>query len=135
MFRIIMVAAALLLIAVPPSFGQEEAGLEVGEIVFCTGIENRQPTGSNTQFFGSVERIYCFTRILGAAEETSVYHVWYYGDEEKAAVELPVRSQSWRTWSSKRIPDDLSGAWRVEVRDVEHRLIASGEFIYKPVEQ
>jgi len=34
-----------------------------------------------------------------------------------ARIELPVRSINWRTWSSKRIPADWSGSWRVEIQD------------------
>ncbi|MBU8922564.1 MAG: DUF2914 domain-containing protein [Bacteroidales bacterium] len=112
-----------------------ENGLKVDEVVICTGIEEKAPAGINTQFFESQERLYCYSRISGAAPPDTITHVWIFGEEEKARVRLPVKSASWRTWSSKRMMASWSGAWRVEIEDNGGRVLAVREFIYKPVEE
>lgn len=113
----------------------QKTELVVSEVVFCTGVEDRQPVGANSQFFDTMERIYCFTRITGAAEDVKIYHVWIFGEEEKARVELTLRSSNWRTWSSKRIIQAWSGAWRVDIVLENGDIIASREFVYKPVNE
>jgi hypothetical protein len=100
---------------------------------FCTGIEDRQPVGATSQFFSEIDRIYCFTRITGAADTMTVQHVWYFGENEKARVALPVRSKSWRTWSSKRMIADWAGVWRVDVVMPDGTVLMKKEFVYKPV--
>jgi len=61
------------------------------------------------------EILYCFTRVNGAKGDIEVTHVWYYGDVERARIDLSVRSSSWQTFSSKRIQAHETGKWRVEV--------------------
>lgn len=139
MVRMAVIAALLCAAAAGAHAGPEDAhvgpenGLVVDEMVFCLGVEERQPVGAGTQFFETTERIYCYTRIGGASGETTVTHVWYYGDAEKARVELPVRSSAWRTWSSKTMLETWSGAWKVDVLGPDGTLLLSKEFVYKPV--
>jgi hypothetical protein len=54
--------------------------MSVEEIVFCTSIENRQPVGIDTTFSNDIERIYCFTKIVGVNAEKSVKHIWYFNN-------------------------------------------------------
>ena len=129
MFQRFFVLAALVLFLSPLSMAQENGGVEVAEIEFGAGVENRQPVGVDTNFPATVERVYCFTKIIGAADSTFVSHVWYYEGEEKARVELAVKSQAWRTWSSKKILESWEGRWRVEVVSAEGNVIAGKEFV------
>ena len=126
---------AVLIMAASVSSNAQESGLTVEKMIFCTGIEERLPVGENTQFFESAERIYCYTRINGAADTLDVTHVWYYGDEEKARVDLTIKSASWRTWSSKKMLPAWSGAWRVDVLGPDENVLLSREFVYKPVDE
>jgi hypothetical protein len=95
--------------------GQDAPALEVMEPAVCTGIEDRACVDPKEEFSSGVERLYCFTRITGAGEDTEVTHVWYYGNIERARVALSVRSASFRTYSSKRMQAHEIGQWRVEV--------------------
>jgi hypothetical protein len=133
--RRIMLTAALLTLAFAGAVAAQEDSLTVDEMVFCLGVEDMQPIGGNTQFFESVDKICCFTWIHGATDTTTVTHVWYYGDAEKARVELSVKSASWRTWSCKTMLDAWSGAWRVDVLGPDGTVLLSREFIYKPVSE
>ena len=134
MRRTLVIAAVLIAAAAGPASAQE-SGLTVEKMIFCTGIEDRLPVGESTQFFESAERIYCYTRINGAADTLDVTHVWYYGDEEKARVDLTIKSASWRTWSSKKMLPAWSGAWRVDILGPDEKVLLSREFVYKPVDE
>jgi hypothetical protein len=133
--RSILVIAAVLIAAAAVSPSAQESGLTVEKMIFCTGIEDRFPVGESTQFFESAERIYCYTRINGAADTLDVAHVWYYGDEEKARVDLTIKSASWRTWSSKKMLPAWVGAWRVDILGPDGEVLLSREFVYKPVDE
>jgi len=72
-------------------------GLEVTRIVIAPTIQDREPSGAADSFLGSVGKLYCFSHIIGADQEASVTHVWFWKGKEMARMELPVRSSSWRT--------------------------------------
>lgn len=93
--------------------------LEVEDASITTQIVKRAPIDSLNTVPADVDKLYCFTRITGATEDTWVTHVWYCEDKELTRVRLPVNSLNWRTWSSKRVMPQWKGAWRVEVLDNE----------------
>ncbi|MDF1553179.1 MAG: DUF2914 domain-containing protein [Deferrisomatales bacterium] len=98
------------------------------DAVLATGVENRQPVGTANTFPADVGRVYAYTRVVGAAGEGSVTHVWYYAGQVKAQVQLSVRSDDWRTWSSKTILPGWTGEWLVEVQGADGRVLASVPF-------
>ena len=89
--------------------------LSVETAAVCEKVEDRQPVSAGTSFPVSVARLYCFTKIVGAQSPTEVTHVWYFGDTERARINLSVRAAAWRTYSSKALQAHEIGAWRVEV--------------------
>lgn len=102
--------------------------LEVEELSLARGIEQRQPVDVLDNVPADIGRLYCFSRVTGAQEDTRIAHVWYWQDREMARVELPVRSSNWRTWSSKRILPEWTGDWKVVVEDAEGRIVAEKVF-------
>jgi hypothetical protein len=117
-------AACLAGIAPAPAQEGEATRLTVPEAAICTEVRDRQPSGTATQFPSSVGRLYCFTRVAGAAEPTHVTHIWFHDDKEVHRVDLQIGGPSWRTWSYKTIPAGWTGSWRVDVQD------AGGEVIF-----
>ena len=118
MYRMINVVTGLgvlWLLGTTSVFGQDS--LRVGKMVICRQVVDRQPQEIATTFPDTVKTVFCFTHIEGAREETSIKHRWFWKDSLLAEVTLPVRSASWRTWSSKRIVKGWRGDWRVEVTD------------------
>ena len=116
---------------------QEESGmaeepmmseLSVDQMVFCTSVVDREPVGVDTAFADTVGQVYCFTQISGAEDTTTISHVWYLNGEEKASVDLSVRGKTWRTWSSKRIPKEWDGTWKVEVKSEDGSVLMIKEF-------
>lgn len=125
MKKAMMAILAMLLVA---GFAVADSGLSVQDAVICTGVVDRAPEGAAEEFPADVGKLYCFTRIVGAADETTVTHVWIWGDEEVASVELKVGTASWRTHSSKNIWPGWKGDWKVEVRDAEGNVLKTLNF-------
>src|SRR3990172_6096049 len=67
------------------------ASLSVPEIVVATDIERSKPIGAAERFPSTVGKLFCFTRITGAKGETSVRHLWFYGDRLMSEVLSPVK--------------------------------------------
>jgi hypothetical protein len=107
---------------------QESAALEVLDPAICASVEDRACIDTKEEFSADIDKLYCFTRISGAAEDTEVTHVWYYGDIERARVPLAVRSSSYRTYSSKRIQSHEIGKWHVDVLGPDGSLLKTISF-------
>ncbi len=110
-----------------PAVTQKQPALVLEEIHICTGVENRQPSGVGTVFPDNLDKIYCFTKIGGAEGAAYVYHVWYFENKEIARVKLPVKSKSWRTWSSKKLNMGL-GNGHVEIVSENGAVLGKAEF-------
>ncbi len=104
------------------------AEMRVSDAVVTTDVVERNPIDSIQNYPSGVERLYCYTHVLGGGEEASVTHVWYLEDAEMARIDLPVRSSSWRTWSSKSILPGWKGDWRVEILDPQGDLLGTVNF-------
>ncbi len=89
--------------------------LEVESAAICANVIDREPVGTGRTFNIAVGKLYCFTKIVGAETPTTITHVWYYGDTERARIKLSVRSMSWRTQSSKILQAHEVGSWHVDV--------------------
>ncbi len=108
-----LVSGILLLLAIPGPVSA--AAVSVSEAAVGTAVEDRVLVGQGFQFDSAVGKLYAFTRIVGAPDETQVSHRWYYGDQLMAEVSLPVRGTNWRTWSTKSVMPEWVGNWRVDV--------------------
>ncbi len=97
----------------------------------CKGIQEREPVGEGESFPPEVGKLYCHSLVEGAEDSTAVTHIWYYGQEEMAKVNLPVSSPHWRTWSSKVILPQWQGWWRVDVLSAEGDTLTSAYFVIK----
>lgn len=105
--------------------------LRVTKIEFATGVEDRQPVGVDTTFSANVGSVYCYTQIEGAKDTTQIAHAWYYKDEEKAHIPLDVKSNDWRTWSSKTVLESWTGPWRVMIEDADGNVLATKSFVIR----
>jgi hypothetical protein len=106
----------------------ETSELSLEDVQICSGVSDRQPTGAGTVFSDDLERIYCFTKVIGAEDTTSVNHVWYMGDKQVVSVNLPIKAASWRTWSSKMLIDMGLGKGHVEIVSEGGDVLGKAEF-------
>ena len=102
---------------------QDMGTVQVVEGTICTDVVDRNCINSSTRFTAPVDKLYCFTKIAGAQNNTYVTHVWYFGETERARVGLDVRSGSWRTYSSKIIQPHEIGDWHVDVLGEDGQLL------------
>lgn len=123
--KIVRLVMFLLLLCYLPAAA---LALEVSEAVITTQIIDRAPVDAIQTYPASVEKLFCFTRVTGAAADTTITHVWYLRGVEKSRIELLVRSSDWRTWSAKTIFPGSGGDWKVEVLDAEGKLLKSIAF-------
>ena len=106
----------------------QAADLQVVDGVITTAIENQMPVDQIESYRADFGKLYCFTRIVGAQEDTVITHVWYYQDNELARVPLSIRSSNWRTYSSKRVLPQWVGEWKVVILDEKENEIATIPF-------
>jgi hypothetical protein len=92
-----------------------ESPLSIESMMFCTGVEEREPVGEASEFTTDIGKIFFWSNVMNEGDETTVEHVWYLNGEEKARVQLPVRYPRNRIWSSKIIPAEWDGQWVVEI--------------------
>lgn len=111
-----------------------EPELALAEIQICEAVENKEPVGTGTVFSDDLDKIYCFTKIAGAEDTTYVNHIWYFGDEEIVRVNLPVKSSSWRTWSSKTL-NMGSGKGHVEIVSEGGDVLGKVNFVIKEAKE
>lgn len=108
------------------------AALLTVDVKICSAIEERQPVGVADCFDAGVEQVYLWSKISGAADSTSVTHVWLFEGKEIATVELPVKSSSWRTWSSKKMLPARTGEWEARVVGPDGVIMATTRFVIAP---
>jgi len=105
------------------------ADLQVADGTITTAIENQMPVDQIESYRADFGKLYCFTRIVGAQENTEITHVWYYEDDEMARVTLSIGSADWRTYSSKRFLPQWAGNWKVVVLDSDQNVIGEIPFV------
>ena len=137
MTKKIILAVSLLIFIWPVMIAAQEdqAPTMTVETQLCTGIEEREPVGAADQFPSDVGQVYLWCKVMGCMDTTMIKHVWYYRGEEMAAVQFPVRSSSWRTYSYKTIPPEWSGDWVVKVIDAGGNIMKAVPFKLGEIEK
>lgn len=102
------------------------------QTAICADVVDREPQGSAETFPAGIEQVCLWTKFVGAADSTTVSHVWLYNGNEMASVDLPVKSSSWRTWSSKKMLPTWVGNWEVKVLDSDGNILKSVTFTIEP---
>lgn len=93
----------------------EQAAIQIEDVAVCQDVVDRAPIGCGDVFAKESAKLFCFSRVVGAKGETQITHNWYYKGSLKSSVKLPVRSSSWRTWSTKTMIPEWEGEWMVEI--------------------
>jgi hypothetical protein len=125
---VLLVVVASFLWLPPATQAQDAPSLEVAVAAVCQDVVDREPVDAGVSFSASIGVLYCFTKITGAQTPTTVTHVWYFGTNERARVDLDISSDNWRTWSSKIIQTHEVGSWRVDVLDAAGTVIKELQF-------
>lgn len=115
-----------------PAYSQagpaSDKAMSVTRHVVARSIENSEPVDVGVSFPADVGSLVFFTHLQNTKEPSTVTHLWMYNGGVIAEVPLQVGSQSWRTWSRKRILSEWKGQWKVEVRGADGSVLASQSF-------
>ena len=106
-----------------------ETTLSVEAAVIATGVENLTPMGVADKFPANTGRLYCYSKIIGGGEGSSIKHIWYYGDKKVDEIILSIKSSSFRTYSYKTISSDWTGKWKVEIVADDGTILKTLEFV------
>jgi Protein of unknown function (DUF2914) len=109
----------------------DDSPLKVVELTVCEEVVDRSCQAAARSFAHDIETVSCLSKIDGATGEAFVTHVWMFEGKELRRVKLPVKTSSYRTWSSKRVRG-LPGKWKVEVFDPLDRSIGVVDFTVEP---
>jgi len=107
---------------------QAQSGLSVETAVICKDVVNREPVEPGDKFSKDVGSLACFSKITGATQETEIKHLWFHNDQLLDTITLSVKASPWRTWSRKTIPADMTGDWKVEIKDANDNLLTTLSF-------
>ncbi len=77
-------------------------------------------------FSPDVERVYFYTRVVGATAPTQIIHRWIH-DDTPVDVPLDIESNDYRTNSSRQI-DRKQGEWKVQVLSKSGDILATRAF-------
>ncbi len=116
--------AAIALVTVAPAVC---LAVEVAEAVMCRDVQDREPVDAGDSFSSDIGKVWCWSKIKDG-KGTTIKHVYYHEGDEKAAVELAIRSPLWRTYSSKRVLPSWTGQWRVDIVGEDGEILKSLEF-------
>lgn len=104
------------------------SNIKVSDFVIASEVKDLKPEGVSETFPSSVQKLYAFCKVSGSRSEINVAHVWYYNEKFMARVKLPIKSSSWRTYSSKKIFPKWSGHWRVDLTTEDGLLLDTARF-------
>jgi|GEM_PF-5006421 len=105
--------------------------LKVKELHVGTGFDlsTRKIEGETDKLPPNTVKLWCYSIITGASNETFIRHVYYCKGRQVADVKLDVKYPIFSTWSSKTIFPEWKGAWKIKVIDYDGRVIGEKSFI------
>jgi cytoskeletal protein RodZ len=107
--------------AAPPS---SPVNLSVLKASICSEIKDRMPSGVESIFPSSTQRIYVWNQIQAHQYPTQIRHIYYHKNQKISDVALNVRSPFWRTWSYKSIASDrYRGRWYVDIATLDGKVL------------
>lgn len=114
----------------PPRAGANSSAskLVLVQALVCEDVKEGIPSNPAIAFSISVGKIYCFTLFDQVAEDTVVYHHWFFRDKPSARIRLSVKHPRWSTFSSIQLRESDKGPWRVEIIDAGGRLLKTLRF-------
>ena len=115
----------------PPKAAPAGGKMEVRKAVIAREIVDRVPKDDGTEFSADVQRLYCFTEIINGTDG-EIRHRWFFNNKKVSEVSLKIKSDRYRTYSSKTIIPEMAGAWKVDIIDAaDESLLHSLEFTVK----
>lgn len=113
----LLVSAAMAMPSLATAQEASQAGAPkaaAAEAAVGTSVAERALVGAAESFPATAGRLACFARISNA-ENSEIEFVWYKGETEQARIKQTVKTNPYRTWTTKTLPEDAKGDWRCDV--------------------
>ena len=109
-----------------------EDGIKVVKAVAGGGVQNKNPIDIGNSFQWSKGRVYIWSMINCKNPPASIKHIYYFNEKKVSEVLLDIKSQRWRTWSYKTIPNKrYIGQWRVDITSEKGKVLKTIRFEIK----
>lgn len=117
----------------PPVVRETPVGaLTVPEFAVGRRIVSSRLEGEGSEF--AAGEVACFqTRVVGGRRGETVRHVWIYDGRAQQSITLRLGGPDWRTHTNKTLYK--TGAWTVEARDGNGRVLATASFACVPAQR
>jgi hypothetical protein len=112
--------------------GTSISSAAVKRFVLAQSVAGNEPRGriEDITLSSKGDALVCsFSEVIGLEGEVLEYH-WLYEGKEVLRIPVPVAAERWRSHSTKRIYQRMTGTWRVELRDSGGTLLASAGFVF-----
>lgn len=129
---VLLILAVIMNIIPTVAQADNKSPLVIARASICNNIVEHEPLDIGTTFTNNVNKLYCFSEVLGATTNTHIFHVWYYKGVERARKQLRVHDARWRTYSSKLIQSYETGIWEVKIIDAQDNLLQTLKFSITP---
>lgn len=130
----LFILVTVLIVMPLTTLAENEAPLTVFRASICYNIVEHEPLDLGTTFTSNVNKLYCFSEIMGAKTNTHITHVWYYMGAQRGKKQLRVHDERWRTYSSKLIQSFETGNWEVRIIDSKENILKILKFNITPKE-
>jgi hypothetical protein len=105
-----------------------EDGVSLVRAVMCESIVDYAPMNAAVVFSVGVGKISCYTAFEAIHSTTFTIHKWYRRDELVTTKKLTLKPPRWATYSSIQLREADKGPWRVEILDVNEKLLKTIRF-------
>jgi hypothetical protein len=111
-----------------PSRGTPLPKFSLVQALICEDVKDGIPLNPSIAFSISAGKIYCYTLFDQIAEDSIVYHHWFFRDKPSARIRLSLRQPRWGTFSSIQLREADRGPWKVEISDSSGRVLKTLRF-------
>jgi hypothetical protein len=108
--------------------GTVSTRLSLVQALVCEDMKDGIPSNPAVTFSILTGKIYCYTLFDQIAEDTAVYHHWFFRDKPSARIRLSLKHPRWSTYSSIQLREADRGPWRVEISDAGGRVLKTLRF-------
>ena len=106
-----------------------KSSLVLKEIMICRGVYKRNPIKPGFNFTNDVDSLFCYTKISNSGSKQEIKHLWYFQEKLVTSVVYNIKtSYNYRSWSKKTILPSQVGKWRVDIIDIEEKILGSRKF-------
>ena len=97
--------------------------------MICRGVYKRNPIKPGFNFTNNVDSLFCYTKISNSGSKQEIKHLWYFKEKLITSVVYNIKtSYNYRSWSKKTILPSQIGQWRVDIVDIEDKILGSRKF-------